>query len=272
MPAPNLFRALTRHAPSSTYAIRPKATNYFNDENVKEVKQKLLRIHKLFREMWPTTNNQNKEEMSTIKNTTNVENLRKLVAKELAGAGLFGKNINFAGRRMSTDNILRLLNKKIGLMEKRVKAYQEFQKFQRQELKRMLSNEKTNSFQKLTELGFDPQTIKQILFFNIARRINNNNGSGKRVFEFSIPNTKNQNVVLEKFQINARPEDLDLLYSYKPASVSWPVEEITEFVEELKRKRSIPQCSFCPEEFTPQPVHANEKKIVLIKRKQELKI
>jgi organic radical activating enzyme len=72
--------------------------------------------------------------------------------------------------------------------------------------------------------------------------------------------------VLEKFQINARPEDLDLLYSYKPASVGWPIEEISEFVEELKRKQSIPQCSFCPEEFNAHPVLANEKKIMLIKK------
>jgi organic radical activating enzyme len=74
--------------------------------------------------------------------------------------------------------------------------------------------------------------------------------------------------VLEKFQINARPEDIDLLYSYKPASVDWPLEEVSNFVEELKRKQSIPQCSFCPEEFTPHPVYANEKKIVLIKKKE----
>jgi len=196
----NLLRPFRRRAPS-THAIGPKkATNYFNGNNVIKVKEKLLKIHELFRETWPSTNNRNNEEMRTIKNTTNVENLRKLVAKELSGPGLFGKNINFAGRRMSTDKILSLLNKKIELREQRVKAYQEFQNFQRQKLTNMLLNEKTNSFQKLTKLKVDPQTRKQILFFNIARRINNTTGLGNRVFEFSIPNTENQNVVLDKFQ------------------------------------------------------------------------
>lgn len=73
-------------------------------------------------------------------------------------------------------------------------------------------------------------------------------------------------VVIKKFQINARQEDLDLLYSYQPASVEWPVEKISDFVEELKRKKSIPQCSFCPEKFSYYPVRATEKKIMLLKK------
>jgi organic radical activating enzyme len=72
--------------------------------------------------------------------------------------------------------------------------------------------------------------------------------------------------VIKKFQINARQEDLDLLYSYKPASVDWPIERVKDFVTELKRKESIPQCSLCPEEFSWRPVNATEKKIMLIKR------
>lgn len=72
--------------------------------------------------------------------------------------------------------------------------------------------------------------------------------------------------VVERFQINSRQEDLDLLYSYKPATTEWPVEQIATFVEELKQKRSIPQCGVCPEHFEWFPTDANRKKTFLLKR------
>lgn len=72
--------------------------------------------------------------------------------------------------------------------------------------------------------------------------------------------------VAKRFQINGRQEDLDLLYSYKPATTEWPIEQIAEFVEELKKKKSIPQCGLCPEKFERFPTDANRKKTFLLKR------
>jgi organic radical activating enzyme len=72
--------------------------------------------------------------------------------------------------------------------------------------------------------------------------------------------------VVKRFQINGRQEDLDLLYSYKPATTDWTIEQITEFVEELKQKRSIPQCGLCPEQFEHFATDANRKKTFLLKR------
>jgi hypothetical protein len=72
--------------------------------------------------------------------------------------------------------------------------------------------------------------------------------------------------VADRFQINGRQEDLDLLYSYQPASTDWPVEKILAFVEELNEKKSIPQCGLCPEKFSYSQTDANKKKVFLLKK------
>jgi organic radical activating enzyme len=70
---------------------------------------------------------------------------------------------------------------------------------------------------------------------------------------------------IKQFNVKIFNDDLQLLNSYKPAEPDWDQRQIESFIDDLKNKKVIPQCKFCPETIAPKKFEAGTKKIKLVK-------
>jgi len=70
----------------------------------------------------------------------------------------------------------------------------------------------------------------------------------------------------EQFYLNMSNNDLDLINSYKPAELEWSIEQIKEFVENLKDP--IAQCKFCTPTVKRVEFNAEVKKIKFLKKQK----
>lgn len=71
---------------------------------------------------------------------------------------------------------------------------------------------------------------------------------------------------LSQFPVVAAQNKVDLLNSYQAAEYTWEESRLWEFIENLSQGRSIPQCSLCPESFSPKSFSADGKKIKVQKK------
>jgi organic radical activating enzyme len=71
---------------------------------------------------------------------------------------------------------------------------------------------------------------------------------------------------INQFNVNITANEAELINSYKPAEISWQPDMIKDFVDELNSYKSIPQCTFCPENFIPEKFEYSTKKIKLVKK------
>ena len=70
---------------------------------------------------------------------------------------------------------------------------------------------------------------------------------------------------MNQFAVNISAADKELLLSYRPLEVDQSIEEMKDFVSNLRNK--IDQCKLCPENLHTIPIKATTQKIKLIKNK-----
>ena len=74
---------------------------------------------------------------------------------------------------------------------------------------------------------------------------------------------------IEQFSVSMSDTQRQLIKSYVPAEIDWPIDRLESFVNNLRDAGPIPQCSLCPEKFTATKFKATNKKIQLQRKKSK---
>ena len=72
---------------------------------------------------------------------------------------------------------------------------------------------------------------------------------------------------VKQFSVDITEQQQQLLNSYVPAEANWNSDDLETFVQDLKSAKVIPQCTFCPENFTSMKFERSFKKPKVIKIK-----
>jgi organic radical activating enzyme len=69
---------------------------------------------------------------------------------------------------------------------------------------------------------------------------------------------------MKQFKVEMTDHQKELIESYKPAEHTWDDDQLSQFIDNLKSKKSIAQCSLCPEKEDYKPFAAGNKKLKII--------